>query len=1213
MNISDSILEAIDIVIQQRLQQLNFDNTIVCTVVDNSKREEGEYTVEYQDSVRLTAYSENKTYLNDSKVYVLVPEGDWSKQKTILGRYKSEDENTPITYIAPSAQVATVETKSSDIVYQLQTQTTGIVSDSLIILEIPDGAEIATISADFQALISDILLSSGRYGLYIEGYTSNNILDRSYTLGSVDVFGNPYNLLAPQRIEKNINIKGLKQLKIYAYEMDFTEKTGYVTISNISAIFGYDILSREDNTLEIKGEEPLRYNSSTDNNIERKISLFWFNKDKNNQYLGFSDGEFNEKAKPVENQQIDYDKTYYWIEWERSDDGGNVWKSIQKDGKTETIIETLNSTASTIFKAYLYVNGEKISSNTITYINEANDLAQTQLSVSLKMINDKNALDNYALYGANGVLNNSGDAYTERVLSYDYNLPKAHKESVKGSYLAEADTEVIWRIPVDSTMIAAPKVVEESTELEPYWILSTDKKYYEYHTKVTSVKGENGELKSVDLGNMSYRIKNTFEPWAINNTISLEIIQTINGTVYTYKAEKSISFSSFGNSGTSYTFIAKPSRQAYYIGETTDKDLVFELFDKNGSKQKIVISEPDEDNKDYIKATTKVEWLDKNTTLITYYPTATAANAAYSYEGPTFVTYDSFGTNPTYYREALKLHGYEGAVKWSAGENEKDINIKNKDSIFTAEFSNLFASDGMSSIRVWHINAYSENDELLWTQPVLGLQNKYGSDLLNNWDGSLQINANDNQVLAASIIAGTKSDNKFTGVAFGELNDIAEGSEKNISNGLLGFREGVQTFGFNIDGSAFIGPSGSGRIYFNGDPTKGGIIASQGWINQETGMPFDSGGKGLKINLQEGSLISQNFSIDANGDATFEGTIKAQNGNIGGWDISPGGLGKIVLEESGIWLDARPFSEDNSSAYYINCQNYKDTSKYFRVGKDGSIYATGAEISGNIIADSLTIKDSAKVYGTLNASNIQNGGFGATNNITIGGWNINNVSIYKGNTKINASSGQMHPWLPNDSGALVFQCGSGVSSEIRYEAYTKYYTEPHTNADIQWSDEIYITPPAGSFTQIMSVTADIGNNSFIYTPGYPATYQPQFTINNNHVGFQEILRCIDTTVGHGGYNFASITILYAYTVTTTAIAPNFGVTDKGVLYASSGSIGGWMIQPDCLKTSNVNYTTELNPGGLSIIKKSTNTRLSVSWEDIIKVVEHYLKWRTQGE
>lgn len=1013
MNISDSILEAIDIVIQQRLQQLNFDNTIVCTVIDSSKREEGEYTVEYQDSIRLTAYSENKTYSNASKVYVLVPEGDWSKQKTILGRYKTEDTNTPITYISPSTQVAIVETKSSDIVYQLQTQTTGIMSDSFITLEIPNGAEIATISADFQALISDTLLPSGRYGLCIEGYTSDNILDRSYTLGSVDVFGNPYNLSVPQRIEKNVNIKDLKQLKIYAYEMGFAEKTGYVTISNISAIFGYDILLREDDTLEIKGEEPLRYNSSTDNNMERKISLFWFNKDKNNQYLGFSDGEFNEKAKPVENQQINYDKTYYWIEWERSDDGGNVWKSIQKDGKTEIIVETLNSTASTIFKAYLYVNGEKIPSNTITYINEANDLAQTQLSVSLKIINDKNALDNYALYGANGVLNNSGDAYTERVLSYSYSLPEAHKESVKGSYLAEADTEVIWRIPVNSTMIATPKVVEEPTELEPYWILSTDKKYYEYHTQVTPVKGEDGELKSVDLGNMSYRIKNTFEPWAINNTVSLEIIQIIDGTVYTYKAEKSISFSSFGSSGTNYTFIATPSRQAYYINETIDEDLTFELFDKNGTKVDRAIIDKDIVNSDYIKATTKVEWLNnENTILTTYYPTATATDATYSYEGPTFVTYDSFGTNPTYYRGVLKLHGYNGGINWYAGNGEKDIKIKLSKEGAIADFSHSFTPNTASSIRVWHINAYSENDELLWAQPVLGLQNKYGSDLLNNWDGSLQINDNDNRVLAASIIAGTKSNNQFTGVALGELSGVND-SENSVSSGLLGFQNGEQTFGFGTNGKAFIGKAGVGRISFDGNS---GTISSQAFSeNKEIEINGVTKKLGINIDLANNTLFigghknNKYYSLNFNNEGlAITGKISATEGDIGGFTINED---SIFSGGSDGWdptnkKAAKVFMCMGANRDYIIAGKTKKwcfgAGDGFGVDIDGNLYANKANITGDIIATNLTLTgtatiDAAKVTGTLSAANINTTGINAGalgTNITIGGWKIGNGYIY---------------------------------------------------------------------------------------------------------------------------------------------------------------------------------------------------------------------------
>jgi hypothetical protein len=35
--------------------------------------------------------------------------------------------------------------------------------------------------------------------------------------------------------------------------------------------------------------------------------------------------------------------------------------------------------------------------------------------------------------------------------------------------------------------------------------------------------------------------------------------------------------------------------------------------------------------------------------------------------------------------------------------------------------------------------------------------------------------------------------------------------------GLYGFHNGAQSFGFNVDGTAFIGRSGGGRIAFDGD------------------------------------------------------------------------------------------------------------------------------------------------------------------------------------------------------------------------------------------------------------------------------------------------------------------------------------------------------------------------------------------------------------
>jgi hypothetical protein len=106
--------------------------------------------------------------------------------------------------------------------------------------------------------------------------------------------------------------------------------------------------------------------------------------------------------------------------------------------------------------------------------------------------------------------------------------------------------------------------------------------------------------------------------------------------------------------------------------------------------------------------------------------------------------------------------------------------------------------------------------------------------------------------------AGRKNeDNSFSGVLMGEIelntnvpimkDNLGEGRHSGL--GLYGFHEGQQAFGFNIDGTAFIGKSGGGRIMFDGN---NGFIASANWFtgkdnNTHTDYgednPYPNGGK----------------------------------------------------------------------------------------------------------------------------------------------------------------------------------------------------------------------------------------------------------------------------------------------------------------------------------------------------------------------------------
>ena len=138
--------------------------------------------------------------------------------------------------------------------------------------------------------------------------------------------------------------------------------------------------------------------------------------------------------------------------------------------------------------------------------------------------------------------------------------------------------------------------------------------------------------------------------------------------------------------------------------------------------------------------------------------------------------------------------------------------------------------------------AQNNTGDTLFVQPIFIIENRYGNSMLNEWDGKLKIDEDNNSVLAAQVAAGTKeSDNSFTGVIMGKVatNDIDNATP---STGLYGYNKGSLVFGFTETGTAFLGKSGTGRILFNGNS---GSITSQ---------DFDDKGIGAKLNLATGDF-----------------------------------------------------------------------------------------------------------------------------------------------------------------------------------------------------------------------------------------------------------------------------------------------------------------------------------------------------------------------
>jgi len=85
-NFEKNICEAIEVIANNLISNAGFDRTIQATIVSCVNNATGKYKIKYQDNL-MHAYSgePEKTYSKGSQVYVLIPGGDFTKDKKILG------------------------------------------------------------------------------------------------------------------------------------------------------------------------------------------------------------------------------------------------------------------------------------------------------------------------------------------------------------------------------------------------------------------------------------------------------------------------------------------------------------------------------------------------------------------------------------------------------------------------------------------------------------------------------------------------------------------------------------------------------------------------------------------------------------------------------------------------------------------------------------------------------------------------------------------------------------------------------------------------------------------------------------------------------------------------------------------------------------------------------------------------------------------------
>ena len=224
----NDLFKSIDLITQSAINKLQVNKTITCRIIDNSNATYGEYLVS-DGSTTYTAYDKSKEeYEVDEQVYVLVPNGDYNNQLTILGRIVSEN-SKPFNWVSPMENYLNATDALINIKNEAALIANGDIQKLVLIQkEFPNALsayDCLGIKATFKSLLNVYDTVSGTYGLefIIEGRSfngaNNDLVPASvtYTWDTSEMYGNPYNFLTffPQSLVLDIGqLKEISKITI---------------------------------------------------------------------------------------------------------------------------------------------------------------------------------------------------------------------------------------------------------------------------------------------------------------------------------------------------------------------------------------------------------------------------------------------------------------------------------------------------------------------------------------------------------------------------------------------------------------------------------------------------------------------------------------------------------------------------------------------------------------------------------------------------------------------------------------------------------------------------------------------------------------------------------------------------------------------------------------------------------------------------------------
>lgn len=417
MELQDSILKAIDAITKTRIDKLQLDKTVTAEIIKCTNALSREYKCSYNGG-NITAYAaEGATYTNGQSVYVLIPQSDMTKRKTIVGVSSAKEDDENISFVSSALSdynligknvindkkniqpVGLHSYKKEEYFLLYDYATRNDSSRNYVNIEIEElnnnlkQAEALMIEASFQTRLPKAhkLSQDGVYGLqFVLAFADRDKTDEngkpatkyiSYIIDSNNMTGNPFRFsswseqyqIYPIDIENFLYIDS-----ILFYEKDFIEKDNI----NMANSWGADIFLKD---IEVY---PLKKIDAVSGNYKLSLSMPQGSTFRGNT----SEDQLDIVAKVTEKNvnNLSDNTTFYWFKEDNrvvsdSDNyqmyGGAGWAWLKNKGNNYTLYTDATENRAYENK-YLCVAVYKESVILKTYFVIYNESARRDITIS---------------------------------------------------------------------------------------------------------------------------------------------------------------------------------------------------------------------------------------------------------------------------------------------------------------------------------------------------------------------------------------------------------------------------------------------------------------------------------------------------------------------------------------------------------------------------------------------------------------------------------------------------------------------------------------------------------------------------------------------------------------------------------------------------------------------------------------------------------------